>query len=574
MAPGAPARRDRVAFLKAHRRALRASAGRDGALVLWPPRLSDFPPPRERTARPCREVPILERDLKPGVTHRGRVLHLRTVSEPSVNANTVTAVAEDDAGAALHLVLHHYAGSHSQRAHVAAQLPQGTRLLVRDPYFEEFRVGGAAVCCAQPDNLVVLDVLACSSAPAQPTLQVLLDEGLFAEALHAADVQLEKNNDVQTKLQRVDALIGLKRYRDAVQALSALQMKEKMRDVLQLVKEGEWGDYDLLSLHIGDAVGPTRFSCATFVSPRVAIRNAGVKGKGVFALEPLSAGELIMGSKAEVIIFNSDLVGKAVCRAPGWDEGGVDGTADTILMQHLAKGVLRDADRRRALLELSRGRHEAETSDDEAALLRLLQVVEVNRFSAFGPWEGPLVGTGLWIAPSRFNHACDASCTWYNVGDMLFVRCQRSVAVGEELTIAYCNPTDSLPLRQEFLRSRHGFTCSCKLCTEQSSGCIGAARYERDVNAAESFEEAGKMNLEASLQYRIAAFEFLQCPKYCSLRHTQVEHAIAAYLSCQKLGRAEDAVKWLQCAQRSFTLQWGEHPGVFDMFLCSRGIVT
>lgn len=48
-------------------------------------------------------------------------------------------------------------------------------------------------------------------------------------------------------------------------------------------------------------------------------------------------------------------------------------------------------------------------------------------------------GSGLWIAPSLLNHSCAPNCTWYTIGDFLFVHTTRPIDAGEELLISYCD---------------------------------------------------------------------------------------------------------------------------------------
>ncbi|CAE8636656.1 unnamed protein product [Polarella glacialis] len=162
--------------------------------------------------------------------------------------------------------------------------------------------------------------------------------------------------------------------------------------------------------------------------------------------------------------------------------------------------------------------------------------------------------------PARLNHACDANCSWCTVGDMLFVRCQREVASGEELTIPYCNPTDAVEDRRDFLKGRHGFVCCCGLCEAQKS----AEAYNRDVALAEACEARG--DWEASLVHHTAAFKFLASREYCSQRQTQLEHCMAANAACHRLRQAKSAHFWLQEARKSFALQWGDDPEAFRLY--------
>ena len=96
----------------------------------------------------------MEEELIIGQVHLGRILVVTTISEPSVQANTITAVSEDEAASALYLVLHHFTAEHSHEK-AAELLPGGTRLCIKEPHFQQFLEGGAAVCCSQPASIVI-----------------------------------------------------------------------------------------------------------------------------------------------------------------------------------------------------------------------------------------------------------------------------------------------------------------------------------------------------------------------------------------------------------------------------------
>mmetsp|Transcript_103100 Transcript_103100/g.204749 ORF Transcript_103100/g.204749 Transcript_103100/m.204749 type:complete len:548 (+) Transcript_103100:92-1735(+) len=518
--------RDKDWLLTRHRRARRDARKRDGALVLWPPRLTDFPPQLQRISAGELLEDMRADSLSFGEVHLGRKLHLKTISEPSLCGNSVDVVAEDLDGIALRLVMH-YLSVERTLAAVAEKMPNGTHICVKEPYFQDFRNGGPAVCCAQPANLVF------HSGGGEAPLS------LKREAVNDLPQQ-GTTSDLQPHSERT-------------------------------AKEGQRGDYDFLALHEVDASGPSRFPCASYLNPRVAVVQLADRGKGVVTQEALSVGELVMGSKAEHILFHNELAGQSLCRAPDWDEDGLDCAADTLLAQCLAKDVLTNAEHRAALLGLSHGVDQS--TPDDPTLLQLLRVVKTNRFTACQPWDGPTRGTGLWLNASRLNHACDANCSWCTIGDMMFIRCQRPIAVGEELTIPYCSPTDSVEDRRNFLRSRHGFTCHCNLCEAQSAGAHGAEEYCLHVAKAERCQAQRIPDWKAVLFHTAAAFEFLSLPAYSSQRQAQTEHGIAASKAGQRLGQPETAQFWLQRAKASFALQWGGNPDVFNLYATRCGVI-
>jgi tetratricopeptide (TPR) repeat protein len=84
--------------------------------------------------------------------------------------------------------------------------------------------------------------------------------------------------------------------------------------------------------------------------------------------------------------------------------------------------------------------------------------------------KGPPKGTGLWVAPSRFNHACEPNCTYIFVGDLLVVHAVRAVEKGEELTVSYVPPKAGA--RSDL--SSWGFTCACSVCAEAGGGDLAS----------------------------------------------------------------------------------------------------
>jgi len=343
----------------------------------------------------------------------------------------------------------------------------------------------------------------------------------------------------------------------------------RAKQMMQWVKESEQGKYDFLALHTSNAQDAMiRFPCVSFQNAKVAIRHTGDRGDGIFAVDALSAGDLIVGSKADCVLFSSEIVGKEFVKAPGWD--GDAGCA--LLTRRLASQVRCQDGRLDELLRMSRGAHEATTDADEAPMLRLTQVVQANRHVAYKPWEGSPVGTGLWHTASKFNHACDANCSWHTVGDMLFVRCQRDVDAGEELTISYVLPTTEVKERQEYLESHQSFTCRCNLCMTDLAGGPGCEKYLRVEAMIEGSERKSAPDEGKTLKLQAAAFDFLQAPSYCSLHGVQVGHAMDACIAAYKLNRVGEAREWLQRARRAFALHYGEHPGVFELFVRARKV--
>jgi SET domain-containing protein len=111
---------------------------------------------------------------------------------------------------------------------------------------------------------------------------------------------------------------------------------------------------------------------------RIQVRRSGVHGKGVFALQPIAAGELVIEYKGEVISWKEAL--------------------------------------RRHPHDPSQPNHTFYFHVDEKRVI-----------------DGGVQGNAArWL-----NHACDANCVSEIDGGRVFIRANRAIAVGEELNYDY-----------------------------------------------------------------------------------------------------------------------------------------
>ncbi|EWZ79572.1 hypothetical protein FOWG_16354 [Fusarium oxysporum f. sp. lycopersici MN25] len=76
-------------------------------------------------------------------------------------------------------------------------------------------------------------------------------------------------------------------------------------------------------------------------------------------------------------------------------------------------------------------------------------------------------GSGIFLAACRINHACDnnAQKAWNEGIKRHTVHALRDIDKGEEITITYVGILNNRRTRQEALRKKFKFTCSCNLCS-------------------------------------------------------------------------------------------------------------
>lgn len=80
--------------------------------------------------------------------------------------------------------------------------------------------------------------------------------------------------------------------------------------------------------------------------------------------------------------------------------------------------------------------------------------------------EGTVIGSCLDPFAALMNHSCDPNSAFFFEGPELRVRSIKSIKRGEEITISYTDPTESLDFRQKQLSNYH-FVCKCKKCEKE-----------------------------------------------------------------------------------------------------------
>jgi hypothetical protein len=89
-------------------------------------------------------------------------------------------------------------------------------------------------------------------------------------------------------------------------------------------------------------------------------------------------------------------------------------------------------------------------------------------------------GTALYGAASLVNHACDPNLDVV-IGPeaRIYLRARRTIAAGEDLSIAYLDCSAPVAERRMRLQHSYGFTCECRLCLQQLAEAATAAKQSR-----------------------------------------------------------------------------------------------
>ncbi|KAI6132914.1 SET domain-containing protein [Pisolithus croceorrhizus] len=93
--------------------------------------------------------------------------------------------------------------------------------------------------------------------------------------------------------------------------------------------------------------------------------------------------------------------------------------------------------------------------------------------NAFGIWDGDrrdeMLGWGVWISASYFNHNCSPNIRKTRQGRTLHFETTRAVSAGEELCISYVDTDQPVAQRQKDLESSWFFRCDCSRCKLEST---------------------------------------------------------------------------------------------------------
>eukprot|EP00667_Euglena_gracilis_P009170 EG_transcript_9299 len=188
--------------------------------------------------------------------------------------------------------------------------------------------------------------------------------------------------------------------------------------------------------------------------------------------------------------------------------------------------------------------------DDLPALVGALARLSVNSFHLLDEDLQP-VGSGLFLLAAALNHSCAPNAAVVFEGPRLLVQTTRDIAVGEEITISYVEVAASTDVRQEQLKSRYFFDCSCELCQD----------VERDVAVGQlaAGVDVAAPNVQRRLSAAAAAVREGDRLRREGAPASAAQYALALRHAAGLLGprhllrhRAEDGLAHCAVAERDF----------------------
>jgi len=362
----------------------------------------------------------------------------------------------------------------------------------------------------------------------------------YTLALSDAEAVLKAEpNHVKGLYRKVKALLGGKKYRDAVEfilkddhkrILNSYAAGQKLGEVLlgeaeRFLEQELTGNYNM-----GEILKKQSFehSVADFTGP-IALETFQGRGRGMVVTEKVEAGQLLIGSKAFAFIVerkyrkmrppppptpsdSNESTPRQGEEAAEAEDYAVDlPQAKASLVQAIADKVKKCPEETRVMYTLFAGAKFGHLELDESMstvdLGRISKIVDCNALAADGrlTYEYKELMYGLWLLPSFINHSClDGNVKWHMHGDFLTVIAIKDIEPGEELRMSYVSPAEPWDSRQKLLSS-YELRCECSLCTFQRRETPGSKeavesvvrKYEDLLGAPGSMVSTETSELEA-----------------------------------------------------------------------------
>ncbi|KAK5107823.1 hypothetical protein LTR62_000637 [Meristemomyces frigidus] len=272
-----------------------------------------------------------------------------------------------------------------------------------------------------------------------------------------------------------------------------------LRRTTARIGEQDEGKYNIRKLRVKYASSSDPVDAASYTA-RTALRESPGLGRGLFAVEDIPIGGLVMCEKALCVSWSS---GEDSVSALSYDTRDNEIRVTPI---SLVKAVTAKLSKNPSLIpkvmDLDGGSPSTPNSDTSPEpgaenntvvnTFHLHDIVTLNAFalSSHTPSDSEKqkeASTGLWPHAAYINHSCTPNIAPEFLGDLLLFHATRPIKAGEELFHCY-NATRDYDARQAALKTTWGFRCKCALCiAEEADGVEVRKRREELVVKAEGF---------------------------------------------------------------------------------------
>lgn len=327
---------------------------------------------------------------------------------------------------------------------------------------------------------------------------ILLDDPLDKEALYIKGRALYGLANFRLCMTVFEELIELKP--DHVAAIHLLRETGKRLD------EQDRGDYDFEAVFRAIKNGERRPDLASFTK-LTEIKDAGERGRGLFAKADIKVGGLVLCEKAfisalmdgrneELDFCVLDLVG-----------GFASATAAPSMLAQCIHKARAEPKIARELLDLDDIGYptpgypvgdEKRVVDGQPVLdsFRIHRIAEnalCQYNETMGKTEDSGRGHAMWLRASYMNHSCIPNTKACFAGDLVIYRAIHDIAAGEEITTSYIATMGDVRDRRDALLKEWSFHCECPLCVLEANTRIDVLdkRLEWTKNWTLTHEEWG-----------------------------------------------------------------------------------
>lgn len=325
----------------------------------------------------------------------------------------------------------------------------------------------------------------------------------FEPALEDSDKALGiDSGNLKALYRRGRALLGMRQYAEACKCLEKANKgspgQREIQDALHrartLYAQNRNGEYDISDWLLGCGPPP---DVADFVGPLEIKMTENGSGRGLYATQEISTGQLLLVSNAVAVCYEDGHSTSATVL-------NVDhrGKINTASQEDLVAMVVSAAMKSQILLRklyslagssapgsldvpavelfktdghMSRGQEE----EEEKLQVDVKRIRDIIALNSFGGAEQTFASkskrdkakfvqrgqdfSGLWLLPSFTNHSCLPNSSRLEMGSAMFIHACKPIKRGEEITFPYFDILLPLPQRQGRCEN-WGFECKCRRC--------------------------------------------------------------------------------------------------------------
>ncbi|KAK4958960.1 hypothetical protein LTR10_003759 [Elasticomyces elasticus] len=274
--------------------------------------------------------------------------------------------------------------------------------------------------------------------------------------------------------------------------------QRELKRTLCRIAEQETGCYDFAAMSRAATGISRRLDYADYTA-KCEVREAGKRGRGLFATTEIKVGDLIMCEKAFSAAFPSESR-KDMYIVINLNTERMSAGPHAHLLFNVVQKLSHSPQQAQEFFELYDGGYKPKVQPqivDGVTVLDTFRAAAISEFNCFG-WEDaggkagseddykvtqgdpPLSPVGLWSKASLINHSCVGNAARTMIGDMMVVHACHDIKAGEEITMRYTNSKEDGKATQAHTKKVWGFECDCVVCEADASTSF-ALRKRREV---------------------------------------------------------------------------------------------